>query len=68
MSGFKYQAVDSAGRVHRGVMECDSSRQARVNLREQGLIALEVEALTRRKEAPSRSFLQRGLASGEVSL
>ncbi len=68
MSGFKYQAVDSAGRVHRGVMECDSSRQARVNLREQGLIALEVEALTRRKEASPRSFFQRGLAAGELSL
>jgi general secretion pathway protein F len=68
VAGFKYQAVDSTGRVHRGVMECDSSRQARTNLREQGLIALEVEALTRRKDVPSRGLFQRRLASGELSL
>jgi general secretion pathway protein F len=67
MSGFKYQAVDATGRVHRGVMESDSARQARMNLREQGLTALQVEALTRRKET-ARVLFQRSLAAGELSL
>jgi general secretion pathway protein F len=68
MAGFKYQAVDPAGRVRRGVMECDSARQARVNLREQGLVALEVEALTRREKTPPRGVFQRSLPAGELSL
>jgi general secretion pathway protein F len=43
MAGFKFHAIDTDGRVSQGVLEEDSSRQARQTLRERGLIPLEVE-------------------------
>ncbi|MEQ1813619.1 MAG: type II secretion system F family protein, partial [Candidatus Nitrotoga sp.] len=42
MAAFHYQALDTAGRVTRGVVEADTLRQARSNLRESGLMILEV--------------------------
>lgn len=45
MAGFKYQAIANDGRIHKGVLEVESARQARLQLREQGLIPLEVDAL-----------------------
>ncbi len=46
MAGFRYEALDSTGRVKRGVLESDSPRQARAQLREQGLNPLTVDVLT----------------------
>ena len=45
MPGFRYKAVDASGRETRGVMEVDSSRQARAQLRLQGLFPVEVTLL-----------------------
>ena len=43
MGAFEYQALDSTGRTRRGVLEGESPRQVRDQLREQGLTPLEVE-------------------------
>lgn len=70
MAGFKYEAVDAAGRTQRGVMEFDTARQVRGQLREQGLLPVSVEAI----EAPSGSAhkttlrWRRGLRAAELSL
>ena len=61
MAGFRYEALDDAGRVQRGVLEVDSPRQARRMLRERGLWTLSVDALTASKTAP-RSRVWRGQA------
>ncbi|MDE3011298.1 MAG: type II secretion system inner membrane protein GspF [Pseudomonadota bacterium] len=45
MAGFRYEALDAHGRLKRGVLESDSPRQARAQLREQQLNPLHVEAL-----------------------
>lgn len=45
MGAFEYQAVDAGGRARRGVLEADSSRQARAALRQQGLLPLEIAEL-----------------------
>lgn len=45
MAGYRFEAVDAAGRTKRGVLEVDSPRQARTVLRERGLWAVEVNAL-----------------------
>ncbi len=42
MPAFDYQAVDSKGKVQRGVIEGDTPRQVRNMLREQGLMPTEV--------------------------
>lgn len=54
MPGYRYKAVDSQGRETRGVMEVDSPRQARAQLREQGLFPVEVAALEAANDAGSQ--------------
>lgn len=67
MSGFKYEAVDSEGRTRSGVLVADTPRQVRLSLREQGLIAVRVEALSEKVVSGGRR-LRRGLALSELSL
>ena len=70
MAGFKYQAIANDGRIHKGVLEVDNARLARLQLREQGLIPLAVEALTQESTTPStffRSFRLR-LSGAELNL
>lgn len=57
MPGYHYKAVDAGGRETRGVMEVDSPRQARAQLREQGLFPLEVTQLDAANDpaAPQRA-------------
>lgn len=44
MAAFSYAALDSRGKERKGLVEADSSRQARQLLREQGLTPLRVDA------------------------
>jgi len=46
MAAFRYQALDAAGKETRGVMEADTMRQARANLRESGLVVMAVDAVS----------------------
>lgn len=69
MAGFKYQALDTEGKLKKGVIESDSARQVRASLREQGLIPVEVDALHQVATAPGRRHaLQRGLSVSELAL
>jgi general secretion pathway protein F len=52
MAGFRFEALDQNGRLRRGVLESDSPRQVRAQLREQSLNPVLVEALSGR-DAPS---------------
>jgi len=45
MPAFSYQALDASGKTHKGVLQADTPRAARANLRERGLNPLRVEAL-----------------------
>lgn len=54
MAGFKYLAVDSDGRTRNGVVEADNPRQVRLTLREQGLIAVEVDSLSHQSLSAGR--------------
>ena len=46
MPAFRYEAVDNVGATHKGVVNSDSARAARADLRVQGLTPLAVEAIT----------------------
>lgn len=45
MTAFRYQAVDQAGATRKGVVNADSPRAARADLRAQGLVPLNVDAI-----------------------
>jgi general secretion pathway protein F len=72
VAGFRYQALDSTGRLHKGVLETDSQRQVRAMLREQGLTAIEVEGLTQQSDAPgkisTRQASRRKLSIAQLAL
>ena len=72
MAGFRYQALDSTGRVHKGVLETDSQRQVRAMLREQGLTAIEVEGLTQQSDVAgkisTRKVSRRRLSIAQLAL
>lgn len=74
MPGFRYQAYNVEGKLHRGVLEADSARQARSMLREQGLTPHRVDVIAANDPAGARirpvslshtqvTQLTRGLAS-----
>ena len=46
MSAFRYEAVDPVGATRKGVVNADSARAARADLRAQGLVPLVVDAIT----------------------
>ncbi len=69
MAGYKYQAIDTEGRVQTGVLEEDSLRQARLALRERGLIPLNVNSLAATPTQQSVvGGLRRRLSGGELVL
>lgn len=70
MAGFKYEAVDAQGRTRRGIMEFDTARQVRSQLREQGLLPISVETIDTQQPADSRrpQLRRRGLRAAELSL
>ncbi|MGF1732688.1 type II secretion system inner membrane protein GspF [Photobacterium kasasachensis] len=70
MAAFEYKALDSKGRQKKGVLEGDTARQIRQQLREQGLIPIDVaQAHEREKKKASGGFqLRRGISTTELSL
>lgn len=42
MAAFSYKALDASGKQQKGVLDADSARQVRQQLREQGLMPLEI--------------------------
>jgi len=66
MDAFRYQALDAAGRSVSGVLQADTARQARVQLRAQGLFPTAVAPVDARTRA-GRSWA-RGLPFAELNL
>lgn len=58
MAAFVYQALDAKGRQKKGVLEADSARQIRQQLREKGWMPLSVEQTTVKQK--DRGFFDRG--------
>ena len=66
MEAFHYEALDAAGRAVSGVVQADTPRQARAQLRAQGLLPSAVDLVRARERA--RQPWARGLSSDELSL
>lgn len=69
MGAFVYIALDAQGREKKGVLEGDTPRQVRQQLREQGLTPLEVNEAAERETSASRSFgSRRGISASDLAL
>jgi general secretion pathway protein F len=70
MPAFRFEAIDAAGKAQKGVLDADSARSARGQLRTQGLTPLVVEpAATRtRGERSQRLSLGRKLSQREQAI
>lgn len=66
MEAFQYQALDAAGRTVSGVVQADTPRQARTQLRAQGLLPVEVSQVHARARASV--VWARGISATELSL
>lgn len=71
MPAFRYEAVDAGGATKKGVLNSDSARSARAELRVQGLVPLKVDAIAAQVDASgvakSRGFGER-LTTSELAL
>ncbi|KWI40377.1 type II secretion system inner membrane protein GspF [Burkholderia stagnalis] len=70
MSAFRYEAIDRAGKTRKGVLEADSARAGRSQLRTQGLTPLVVELAASRLhgERSQRLALGRKLSQREQAI
>src|SRR5512140_2817436 len=68
MSAFRYEAVDALGTTQKGVVDADSARAARSELRGQGLTPIVVDSI--RRDAAGRSLRSFGdkLSTPELAL
>jgi len=66
MEAFQYQALDATGRTVSGVVQADTARQARTQLRAQGLLPSTIGPVHARERARQR--WSRGISPAELSL
>src|SRR5450830_854257 len=55
MPAFRYEAVDAGGATRKGVVNADSARSARADLRGKGLVPLKVDAIAAQVDASGKS-------------
>jgi general secretion pathway protein F len=67
MPGFRYQAYNVEGKLHKGVLEADSARQARAALRDQGLTPYRVEVIAANDPAGGSRFARITLSTTELT-
>ena len=69
MAAFDYKALDYKGKTVKGVIEAETARQARQQLKEKGLIPMEMEQaqIKEKKQAKQGAFV-RGISTAELSL
>jgi general secretion pathway protein F len=71
MPAFRYEAVDAAGATKKGVVNSDSARSARADLRAQGLVPIKVDSIAAQVDA-SGAAVRRGfgekLSTSELAL
>lgn len=72
MGAFEYTALDAGGREKKGVLEGDTARQVRQQLREKGMIPLGVEEVASRKAGGTSGgggiSLRRGISATDLAV
>ena len=69
MGAFEYSALDARGKERKGVLEGDTARQVRQQLRDKGMTPLTVDAVTQRESRSSGGLqLRGGVSATELAL
>ncbi len=68
MPAYKYIAIDKQGKQKTGILESDQARQARQQLRQQGLSPIEVKLVNAVKKGSSKPLFAPTLSASELSL
>ncbi|ARU56884.1 type II secretory pathway protein F [Oleiphilus messinensis] len=68
MAAFEFKALDSNGRQKKGILEADSARQVRQQLRDKGWSPLEVELTSEKHKASDQGIQRRGTSLGAADL
>ncbi|MCE9687844.1 type II secretion system inner membrane protein GspF [Shewanella sp. AS16] len=71
MPAFEYKALDTKGKQQKGVIEADTARHARSQLREQRLMPLDIQPVTEKEARAKRggfSLFKRGISVAELAL
>lgn len=68
MPAFVYEVLDENGRKRSGVLEGDSARQIRQQLRDKGWTPLAVEASVDKEKQQQRAFFARSISAAELAL
>lgn len=73
MAAFRYDAIDATGRTARGVIEADTLRHARSNLRESGLTVISIQLVTQSNLGSGvgshwRERFRSGLSNAQLSI
>jgi general secretion pathway protein F len=69
MGAFEYQALDPGGKERKGVLEGDTARQVRQQLRDKGWIPLDVDEVAEKSSrGPQLGVRRQGASTAEVTL
>ena len=69
MGAFEYTAIDPKGKERKGVIEGDTARRVRQQLREQDLLPLAVTEIAEKSASQTRSFtLRRALSATDLAI
>ncbi|WP_166373015.1 type II secretion system inner membrane protein GspF [Psychromonas sp. SA13A] len=68
MATFSYKALDAKGKQTRGTQEADSARMLRQQLRNVGLMPLEVEAIASKRKRAGKAFIQSKIKTADLAL
>jgi len=68
MAAFDFKALDEKGRQQKGVMEADSARQIRQQLRDKGWVPLSVDQTVEKKSEGSFFERRRGISVKDLAL
>lgn len=69
MGAFEYTALDGQGKESKGLMEGDTAKHVRQQLRERSLLPVQVTEVAEKQTRSRQSFsLRRGLSSGDLAL
>ncbi len=56
MAAFEYKAIDAKGKNKKGILEADTAKQVRQQLREKGLVPLEVNQASQKEKSGQAGF------------